>query len=53
MFLSCALIGSEELRKKFYSAILVVGGGIKFPGIVDFLESRISTLISAPHQTGK
>lgn len=43
--------GPEELRRKFYSSILVVGGGIKFPGIPEFLESRLSKLISPPHQT--
>lgn len=53
MFLSWSSTGSEELRKKFYTSIVVVGGGMKFPGIVEFLETRVSKLISAPHQTGK
>ncbi|XP_065223415.1 actin-related protein 8 [Planococcus citri] len=43
--------GNEEQRRKFYSSILVIGGGIKFPGITEFLENKLSKLISPPHQT--
>ncbi len=44
--------GPEELRRKFYSAILVLGGGIKFPGIAEFLEGKLAKIISSPHYTG-
>ncbi|XKL61734.1 hypothetical protein PGB90_001567 [Kerria lacca] len=43
--------GSEELRRKFYSSILIVGGGIKFPGVSEFLETKLSKLLLCQHQT--
>ena len=47
------LLGSEESRRKFYSSILVVGGGIKFPGIVEFLEKNLTKLVPSSQRTGR
>ncbi|XP_059488672.1 actin-related protein 8 isoform X2 [Neocloeon triangulifer] len=36
---------SEELRKKMYSCVLIVGGGMKFVGINTWLQNKISLQI--------
>lgn len=36
---------NEELKRKMYGCILVVGGGMKFSGIATWLQNRISLQI--------
>ncbi|CAM4713189.1 unnamed protein product [Leuciscus chuanchicus] len=33
--------GSDETKRKMYSCVLVVGGGLMFPGAQEFLQQRI------------
>ncbi|XP_043236249.1 actin-related protein 8-like [Amphibalanus amphitrite] len=40
--------GSDELKRKFYSCVIVVGGGAKFTGFATWLRSRLSLQI--PYQ---
>jgi actin-related protein 8 len=39
---------SEEVKKRMYSSILLVGGGLAFPGIDKWLQKRLSTQIPLP-----
>jgi hypothetical protein len=34
-------VANPELRKRLANAILLVGGGVKFKGMIDFLEDRL------------
>lgn len=34
-------ISNVEMRKKLANSILLVGGGVKYKGIIDFLEDRL------------
>lgn len=36
---------TEEMRKKMYSSIILVGGGCKFAGAEKWLQSRLSNYI--------
>jgi len=40
----------EEMKKKMYAAILVVGGGFRFPGAAKYLQSRILASLGSPTQ---
>ncbi|CAB3385566.1 Hypothetical predicted protein [Cloeon dipterum] len=42
----------EELKKKMYSSILVVGGGMKFVGINTWLQNKISLQIPFMYRSG-
>ena len=35
-------LDSDEIKRKMYSSILVVGGGLKFDGACAWLKSKIS-----------
>ncbi|KAG8332324.1 actin-related protein 8-like isoform X1 [Homalodisca vitripennis] len=37
--------GSDDLKRKMYSSILIVGGGMKFQGISTWLQNRIALQI--------
>ncbi|CAH1394970.1 unnamed protein product [Nezara viridula] len=40
--------GSDDLKRKMYSSILLIGGGLKFKGIISWLEKRLSQQIPIP-----
>ncbi|XP_037078892.1 actin-related protein 8-like [Pollicipes pollicipes] len=40
--------GSDELKRKFYSCVVVVGGGAKFAGFANWLRNRLS--LQVPYQ---
>lgn len=40
--------GSEDLKRKMYSSILLVGGGLKFKGMSSWLEKRLAQHIPIP-----
>ncbi|KAL1128958.1 hypothetical protein AAG570_013492 [Ranatra chinensis] len=42
---SIARCGSDDLKRKMYSCILVVGGGMKFKGISTWLQNKIALQI--------
>ncbi|XP_055383473.1 actin-related protein 8 isoform X2 [Condylostylus longicornis] len=42
---------TEELKRKMFSCILVVGGGMKFPEISKWLHNRVSLQIPYLHRT--
>ncbi|XP_053678699.1 actin-related protein 8 [Anopheles nili] len=42
---------NDELKRKMYGCILIVGGGIKFPGIGSWLQSQVSRKIPAGYRT--
>ncbi|XP_075228327.1 actin-related protein 8 isoform X2 [Lycorma delicatula] len=37
--------GSDDLKRKMYSCILIVGGGLKFNGISTWLQNRLSVQV--------
>jgi len=37
---------SDELKKKMYSCILIVGGGLRMKGLPKFLNQRLVTMVS-------
>ena len=55
--LSCwsGVSGSSEMKYKLYGSILVIGGGLAFPGAASMLQSRLElqlpTLINRSSQT--
>ncbi|XP_052889257.1 actin-related protein 8 [Anopheles moucheti] len=42
---------SDELKRKMYGCILIVGGGIKFPGIGSWLQSQLARKIPAGYRS--
>lgn len=44
---------TEEMRRKMFSSILIVGGSVKFPGIEKWLHNRLATQIPAMYKTDK
>lgn len=44
---------NEDLKRKMYGCILVVGGGMKFQGIGKWLQNRISLQIPYMFRAGK
>lgn len=44
---------TEDLKRKMYGCILVVGGGMKFSGIATWLQNRISLQIPYLYRAGK
>uniref|UniRef100_A0A182SRP2 Uncharacterized protein n=1 Tax=Anopheles maculatus TaxID=74869 RepID=A0A182SRP2_9DIPT len=42
---------SDELKRKMYGCILIVGGGIKFPGIGSWLQNQVSSKIPPIYRT--
>lgn len=45
LFLSLVLLANDELRRKMYGCILIVGGGMKFIGSGKWLHNRIGLQI--------
>ena len=45
--------GSDELKRKFYSYVIVVGGGAKFTGFATWLRSRLSLQIPYQFRPGE
>ena len=43
---SVEMCGSDDLKRKMLSSILVVGGGFRFPGAAAYLQSRLSQLVA-------
>ena len=43
---------TEELKRKMYGCILVIGGGMKFTGIGKWLQNRVALQIPYQHRTG-
>ena len=43
---SVEMCGSDDLKRKMLSCILVVGGGFRFPGAAAYLQSRLSQLVA-------
>ncbi|XP_078580400.1 actin-related protein 8-like isoform X3 [Branchiostoma floridae x Branchiostoma japonicum] len=41
---------SDETKKKMFSCILVVGGGMKFPGVQNFLLHRVRSQLPAKYR---
>lgn len=46
--LPCFLIASDEMKRRMYSCILLVGGGAKFEGLSTWLHNRL--LLQIPFQ---
>jgi actin-related protein len=44
---------TEDLKRKMYGCILVVGGGMKFIGIGTWLQNRISLQIPYMYRAGE
>ncbi|XP_049542580.1 actin-related protein 8, partial [Anopheles darlingi] len=42
---------SEELKRKMYGCILLVGGGMKFPGLSKWLQKKLSDKIPAAYRS--
>nr|XP_018899502.1 PREDICTED: actin-related protein 8 isoform X2 [Bemisia tabaci] len=42
--------GTDDLKKKMYSCILIVGGGMKFSNIGSWLQNHLSLQIPAQHR---
>ncbi|XP_050067161.1 actin-related protein 8 [Anopheles maculipalpis] len=42
---------SDELKRKMYGCILIVGGGIKFPGIGSWLQCQVASKIPPAYRT--
>uniref|UniRef100_A0ABK8FW26 Actin-related protein 8 n=2 Tax=gambiae species complex TaxID=44542 RepID=A0ABK8FW26_ANOGA len=42
---------TDELKRKMYSCILIVGGGIKFAGIASWLQSQLARKIPAAYRS--
>jgi len=47
------LPATEDLKRKMYGCILVVGGGMKFTGIGTWLQNRISLQIPYMYRAGE
>jgi actin-related protein len=47
------LLATEDLKRKMYGCILVVGGGMKFTGIGTWLQNRISLQIPYMYRAGE
>jgi actin-related protein 8 len=47
------LPATEDLKRKMYGCILVVGGGMKFTGIGTWLQNRISLQIPYMFRAGE
>jgi actin-related protein len=47
------LPATEDLKRKMYGCILVVGGGMKFIGIGTWLQNRISLQIPYMYRAGE
>lgn len=45
-------IATEDLKRKMYSCVLVVGSGMKFQGIGMWLHNRISLQIPYMYRAG-
>lgn len=45
-------LANEDLKRKMYGCILVVGGGMKFIGIGTWLQNRISLQIPYLYRAG-
>lgn len=43
---------SEEMKRKMYSCILIVGGGAKFKSIDKWLQSRLALQIPVAYRPG-
>ena len=37
----CVYIGSGEMKYKLYGSVLVIGGGLSFPGAAAMLQARL------------
>lgn len=46
-------IATEDLKRKMYSCVLVVGSAMKFQGIGRWLHNRISLQIPYMYRAGK
>jgi actin-related protein 8 len=46
------LAGGEELKRRLYSCIVVVGGGFKFEGLGPWLQNKISLNIPRAFKSG-
>lgn len=46
------ILANEDLKRKMYGCILVVGGGMKFIGIGTWLQNRISLQIPYLYRAG-
>jgi len=45
--------GSEELKKKMFGCILLVGGGIRFKGVTRYLHQRLALQVNASQLKSK
>ena len=45
--------GGDEQKRKFYSCVLVVGGGAKFAGFANWLRSRLTLQIPYQFRPGE
>lgn len=41
---------NQETKRKMYSTVLLIGGGMNFKGADDFLLKRLQTIIPAHYQ---
>lgn len=46
-----SILANDELKRKMYGCILVVGGGMKFPGIGKWLQNRVGLQIPYLYRT--
>lgn len=46
------VLANEDLKRKMYGCILIVGGGMKFSGIGTWLQNRISLQIPYLYRAG-
>lgn len=47
------ITANEDLKRKMYGCILIVGGGMKFAGIATWLQNRISLQIPYVYRAGE
>lgn len=43
---------TEDMKRKMYNCILVVGGGMKFNGIATYLQNRLHLQVPFAYRTG-
>jgi hypothetical protein len=53
MLFSIEFLGGDEQKRKMYSTILIVGGGLKFDGISHWLQSKLALHISYNNKPGE
>lgn len=41
MFITIPLSGSTEVKHKLYGSVLIIGGGLAFPGAAAMLQARL------------